>query len=55
MLGTLLPGNRLIELKLADSYRPIIEAISAGDIDKAPAVAKEHVLLNRPDLETASQ
>lgn len=36
---------------LADSHLPIIDAISAGDIEKAQAIAKQHVLDNSPGRE----
>ena len=36
---------------LADSHLPIIEAIAAGNVDEAHAIAKAHVLANRPNQE----
>jgi len=36
-------------IQLADSHLPMVEAIAAGDVDEAHALAKAHVLANRPD------
>lgn len=36
---------------LADSHLPIIDAIAAGNVKKAQAIAKEHVLENSPGKE----
>lgn len=36
-------------IELADSHLPLIDAIAAGDVDEAHAIAKAHVLANRPD------
>lgn len=38
-------------MHLADSHSPIIEAITTGNVDKASALAKAHVLDNRPARE----
>lgn len=43
-------------MQLADSHMPIIDAIASGNVDAANAIAKAHVLDNRPALEnTADQ
>lgn len=39
-------------MQLADSHLPIIESIAAGDADEATALAKAHVLGNRPETDT---
>ncbi len=41
-------------MELADSHLPIIDAISSGDENLAHTLAKEHVLSNRPIVESDS-
>lgn len=41
-------------MQLADSHLPIIESIVAGNVDEAAALAKVHVLGNRPNKNAAA-
>jgi len=42
-------------IQLADSHLTIIDAIAAGNVDKASAIAKEHVIANRPGQDDHQQ
>ena len=41
-------------MQLADSHIPIINSIAAGNVDEAAALAKVHVLSNRPAKDAAT-